>query len=440
MAAGINDRFTNASNGTRPSPTTLNANLAAGSSPGTANCTALTGWATGTAVHFVIYKIDSNGKKVAGSQTDWKGIVSGATITNLTLKAGTNTGYSVGDVVEAAPTAAWADDMATGMQQQHNQDGSHSVVTATSVATTGNVAATGNVSAGGSASVGAGLSVTGKITGTDGTTIILPMGNLVLSGGIWSTVSGLNGAMTALKGWVNNKFTSTAAIASRAFTASKDTYIDQKDDGTIVYIETANNATTGMTITANSDGSPAMRIGYVATSGAAITAIKQVSILVPSASSFSGFDALGNRIYPQKGDTAVGRYIRPSAVTTGQPGATPATYNGCNNIPFQSVANTDYIMEFFEPVVSGITATGAWTLECYLSATPGAFTTRIDEMTMIMIGAANNGLYFQLPFNSAAYSGLTYFEFKLRSVSTTGTATMNGDTSTRMGRFSIYKR
>lgn len=133
MAADINDKFTETTNGTRPVPTTLTAILSSGASPGTATVGALTGWPTATAVHFIIYTTDVNGAKVAGSQTDWKGIVSGSTLTNLTLKAGTNSGYSVGAVVEAAPTAAWADDLTEGIRVEHNQDGTHADITADSI-------------------------------------------------------------------------------------------------------------------------------------------------------------------------------------------------------------------------------------------------------------------------------------------------------------------
>lgn len=131
--AAITDLLTQATSGTRPSPTTLSAILASGSSPGTATCAALTGWPTTTAVHFIIYTTDSSGNKILGSQTDWKGVVSGTTITSLVLKAGTNTGYSIGAIVEAAPTAAWADDLYSWGIAQHNEDGSHGAITATSI-------------------------------------------------------------------------------------------------------------------------------------------------------------------------------------------------------------------------------------------------------------------------------------------------------------------
>lgn len=127
MAPAITDKFTEATNGTRPVPTTLTALRSVGAASIT--CAALTGWPTATAVHFMIYRIGTNGAKVAGSQTDWKGIVSGSTITGLVLKAGTDLGDSVGAVVEAGPTAAWADDVTEGIAVDHSQTGAHEVAT-----------------------------------------------------------------------------------------------------------------------------------------------------------------------------------------------------------------------------------------------------------------------------------------------------------------------
>lgn len=139
MAAGINDKFTQGTNGSRPLPTTLTAIKAIGAT--SISCGALTGWPTATAVHFIIYNIDTSGNKVAGTQTDWKGIVSGTTITNLSLKAGTDNGYAVGAVVECAPTAYWAKDMADGMLVEHDQDGTHGAITASSVVASGAISA-----------------------------------------------------------------------------------------------------------------------------------------------------------------------------------------------------------------------------------------------------------------------------------------------------------
>lgn len=137
MAAAAADYFKKASNGsTRPVPTTLTAIHSGGGT--TMTCNSLTGWPTDTGVAFCIYTTDTSGNKVAGSQTDWVGTVSGSTITNCVLKAGTDSGYSIGAIVEASPIAAWADGVATGALVQHKQDGTHAAITADSIsATTG---------------------------------------------------------------------------------------------------------------------------------------------------------------------------------------------------------------------------------------------------------------------------------------------------------------
>lgn len=150
MAANAADYFKKASNGVRPVPTTLSAIHSTGGT--TLTCVALTGWATTTGVSFCVYTTDTNGNKVAGTQTDWSGVVSGSTITNIVLKGGTDQNYSIGAVVEAAPIAGWADDIATGALVQHNQDGTHAAVTATSVTATGAITA------------GNGFSATGALT------------------------------------------------------------------------------------------------------------------------------------------------------------------------------------------------------------------------------------------------------------------------------------
>jgi hypothetical protein len=111
----------------------------------------------------------------------------------------------------------------------------------------------------------------------------------IKSGGVWSLVSGLNGGMTAVTAYQAGYRATLAAVASRAFTASKDTYVDLLRGGTIyaptytlVYTEVANNATSPV-LAANS-----IRLAVVITSGSAITSIIS-----------TGMDALGNRIGPK---------------------------------------------------------------------------------------------------------------------------------------------
>lgn len=125
MAASITDLLTQATLSSRPQPTQVASIRAAAGT--TLTCNALTGWPTGTAVHFITYKIDTSGNKVAGTQLDLKGVVSGVTITQIQVKAGTDGGNAIGDIVEAAPTAAWANDVVSWGVVGHSQAGAHQV-------------------------------------------------------------------------------------------------------------------------------------------------------------------------------------------------------------------------------------------------------------------------------------------------------------------------
>lgn len=123
MSANIADLITRASQTSRPTPTSLTSTRNIGD--GTISVNTTSGWATDTAVHFIIYRKDVTGKKVNGSQTDWKGVVSGgSTLIDLELEAGTDNGDAIGAIVEAAPTAAWVDDLVTALLISINQDGS----------------------------------------------------------------------------------------------------------------------------------------------------------------------------------------------------------------------------------------------------------------------------------------------------------------------------
>lgn len=110
----------------------------------------------------------------------------------------------------------------------------------------------------------------------------------IVSGLLWSIVSGLNGTMTTGITYIKSPANltirlSVSAIVSKAFTASKDTYVDVGYDGTIYYTEVANGATTGFGLGANR-----VRLAKVVTNGSAITSITT-----------SGWDAMGEEIRPR---------------------------------------------------------------------------------------------------------------------------------------------
>jgi hypothetical protein len=135
----ITDKFTRVSDGARAEPTTLAANRSVGAT--TITCTDLATWKDAFKVHFIIYRVDTNGKKIAGSQLDCIGIPTGNTLTNVQYKAGTDTGNASGAIVEAAPTTAYADELYEGLTAEHDVNGHHTAVTATTVSTSGRVTA-----------------------------------------------------------------------------------------------------------------------------------------------------------------------------------------------------------------------------------------------------------------------------------------------------------
>ena len=122
MSANIGDRFTETFNGQNPTSTTVSGPRAILGS--TLTCTSLAGWPTTTAVHFATYQKDATGAKIAGSQVDWKGIVSGSSVNTLTRQGGAaDGGNAVGDIVEMMPTYSWANDLAKGLENTLNADG-----------------------------------------------------------------------------------------------------------------------------------------------------------------------------------------------------------------------------------------------------------------------------------------------------------------------------
>lgn len=104
----------------------------------------------------------------------------------------------------------------------------------------------------------------------------------VASGCVWSTLSGLDGAMTAGVVYNANGVRNTpGAVASKTFTASRDTYVDIATNGSVSYSEVTNGAASPA-LTSNY-----VRVAKVVTSGSAITSITQ-----------SGIDSLSNPIFP----------------------------------------------------------------------------------------------------------------------------------------------
>jgi hypothetical protein len=137
MAAGANDKFLKV--GVAGTLTSLSA-------PGhsvsgtTVTVGSTTNWPTDTATVFAIRQVDSSGSLVAGTYTEWRGIVSGSTLTNMTLMYGTDQVYPAGSTTQVyIPLSAAAHNrLIDGILAEHDQDGTHGAITASSItATTG---------------------------------------------------------------------------------------------------------------------------------------------------------------------------------------------------------------------------------------------------------------------------------------------------------------
>lgn len=135
MAADKDDAFKKVG---RSTATTL-------SSPGytisntSINVASTSNWPTDTGVTFAIDEVDSDGARINGTYNIFKGVVSSATqITSVEYVGGdANRDYSAG-----ATTRVYIDidysrhnEMIDGIVAEHNQDGTHSDITATSLST-----------------------------------------------------------------------------------------------------------------------------------------------------------------------------------------------------------------------------------------------------------------------------------------------------------------
>jgi len=147
--------------------------------------------------------------------------------------------------------------------------------------------------------------------------------NFVNTGCVWSTASGLVGAMTLGLLFINGVEYFPGAIVSHTFGASVDTYVDYTVGTGITYIAVANNAASP-TLAANS-----IRLAIVISGASAISSINQgqFNVTAPVASSiiYSVSDSLGNRIYPSNPNPGLIGYAQiTSNITTQSTSATQA--------------------------------------------------------------------------------------------------------------------
>lgn len=122
-------------------------------------------------------------------------------------------------------------------------------------------------------------------------------GDYVASGCLWTQSSGLVGTMSAGVVYTSGKRNVISAIASRTFTASKDTYVSVSSTGVIGYQEVANNSSSPSLATGS------MWLAIVVTNASAITHVNtgQVGATAPVVTfrTLMVSDTNGNLIYPR---------------------------------------------------------------------------------------------------------------------------------------------
>lgn len=194
-------------------------------------------------------------------------------------------GSLVGDIIVIKPVTEWANNLYNVLAQSHNNDGTFK-----------------------------NDSITSEAPFVDAVDPVLRMKELmfdhiVAGGGVLAGINygvTLTASLSAGVCYINGYRQLIAAVASRAYTASKDTYVDAlynaSGTATIVYTEVANNAASPA-LAANS-----VRLGIVVTGASNIAAATSVNqgqdtALLPTGGAGTYFlmttDSLGNLICPR---------------------------------------------------------------------------------------------------------------------------------------------
>ncbi len=297
-----------------------------------------TNWPTDTKVIFAIDRaavVNGVEERIAGTYNEFEGIVTGAnTIASLVKRLGNNQNYPAGSLTRIyIPVAATREnDTVDGLNQDHNGKGNHKSLTDDNdnewlergqVASAVNHVKTTNAITGTAPKLQASgddanvnLEILPKGTGlvkVDGSAPrqFFALYNFIESGCVWAGLgygSNLNAGMSAGVVWIAGRRLTVAAVATRGFTASKDTYIDYQDnnDGTakIVYSEVTNNAASPAIPNSLADATNIR--GGIIVSGANIANVGAVNqgeedkvLPIVSGTAYAVTDSLGNLLAPR---------------------------------------------------------------------------------------------------------------------------------------------
>lgn len=333
--------------------TTLSSSIASGAA--TVPLNSVAGYTNGDTVVLVVEPTSSTAKQAFTGVVD----TSGVQITSVVWTEGTNGTHASGATVVDYVTATHMSMLTKGLLVSHNQDGTmitslplttpkittsindsggNEVIKTPATASAVNEitvtnAATGNnprISAtGGNTNISLDLlpKGTGHLT-TNGSVLLASVFDHVVSGCVWTADSaGVNrvASMTSGVVFIGGSYLTVAAVVSRTFTASKDTYIDVSNNGdqTGLIAYDASTANNGASV-ALAAGS--LRLGVIQTAAGSIAAAGSINQgqedkVVPIASSipYAVTDSLGNLICPRDPNRRVLAYrqIVADFTTTG---------------------------------------------------------------------------------------------------------------------------
>ena len=277
-----------------------------------------TNWPTDTGITFAIDTVTVvNDVEVqdAGSYNEYVGTVAtGTTITNVDWVDGDgDQDYAAGSTTRVyIPVSKTRENrLVEGMLAEHKQTGAHSAITADSVTSTGTVQGASVVSTGDIQHRSVSLETIRADIAFD----------FVASGCVWSGDSyGSTRAasMTAGVVYIGGKRVSVSSVSARSFTASKDTYIDVDNTGTLTYTEANNNAASPA-LAANS-----IRLGIIVTGASNIANVGSVNqgqedkvLPIASSTAYTTTDSLGNLICPRDPNRRILSYRQITSNQTG---------------------------------------------------------------------------------------------------------------------------
>ena len=446
MPASVNDKFRK---GYQAFSTTLASTKASGAS--SMSLSSATGLPTDTALDFTVGRVDSSGTSTPATKVVYKGTLSGTTVSNLTVVEGTDQSHAAGAVVELTYTASTHNDAIDGILADHSQSGGHEVATnydpsnptletqkwvgvasavnepQTTNSATGNAVIYGV--SGGDTNIDLNLKPkgTGKVSIGTPALAIYPF-DFVSSGCVWtgdSLGASLAASMTAGVVVINGTPVSISAVTARAFTASKDTYVDVGVDGVVDYPEVANNAASPA-LAANH-----MRIAIIVTDGTDIQDAGSVNQgqetkILPIASStpYAVTDSLGNLICPRDPQRRILGYRQ--IISGFSTAATSATAVTGLSVPViiptnRKVKITIGADTFHNDGGGGVSSTTE--LHIYEGATLNALTTALHRLLRVTIG----GTYY-LPVEGSVIrstSGTVFFTVSLHGSSGAQSNTVN---------------